>query len=905
MLLPLILVICVTFAAFSNVSAIHVDFQFVNSLKNVLDIVGTDVHEHFVDEHARALGQIQNPQHKHFGKRHAFAVQISSDCTNACFQHFLSAFGEDNVDYIHPGFSVAYTTESELANYIGLTQDTKTILSYVPLVPASKISSTASSGCFDFNAQDENAMQDYEERTKVSKLSRTRPLSTTSMIVLKVAPMTPEELASFRETISSLVSEFAGDVDFTNQWDLRLMKPEAVSLLGLKVTAKDADCSKTKTLISRAAELREVIRVERTDEVFTMNRWVKPLGESFTDTNQAITVQGSLTGKGQIIGISDTGLDMSSCYFSDPNVAAPYSTPANPTKNLAHRKVIQYITFVDNSDDSVGHGTHVCGTAAGSPLQNYGDFMKYSGIAADAKIAFFDIGPSSGSISPPSDVAADLLQVQYNAGARIFANSWGSAPAAGKKSNYDSRCQNIDQWLFNHQDAFVAFAAGNEGDAGAGTVTSPGGAKNILTVGASLSSNDCFKAFPNSVPDGVDDNFNPSKLAYFSSQGPMLDGRIKPDLTAVGWWVSSAKATPGNTGSSNAQCNVQTLQGTSMATPAAGGFAAIVRQYLVDGYYPYGTPTASNKVVPMGALIKAILIHSAQQLTGSVKVNPNSGATTVQTLPSLPYPSSQQGYGRIQLNTVLNFGKPQSCSSGVCQPNNPLSLYLIGGNSTNAIVPAAAFTAVGVKQYYFKTGSAAGPVRITMTYYDYKYTGSSFTSASNMMNTLQLTAVSCGSGTVTGLDVNGGSCSTPGSVLYPSLTTIGTTVQMIDIQNAPPNTVYQIQVQCASLIAATKLQPFAVVATQNVISFPPGPNDNPYAPYSLSSGGSVASYINESAAIIISVFAVICVILLILAVIIYRAHKRADQLEKDEINAAVESLARRHREAQLSAAGEM
>lgn len=42
----------------------------------------------------------------------------------------------------------------------------------------------------------------------------------------------------------------------------------------------------------------------------------------------------NLTGRGQIIGIADSGLDVDSCFFHDPEVAIPFDKT-----NYSHRKV--------------------------------------------------------------------------------------------------------------------------------------------------------------------------------------------------------------------------------------------------------------------------------------------------------------------------------------------------------------------------------------------------------------------------------------------------------------------------------------------------------------------------------------------------------------------------------------
>ena len=81
--------------------------------------------------------------------------------------------------------------------------------------------------------------------------------------------------------------------------------------------------------------------------------------ESGTYDNAALLIADQLGGVNQIIGISDTGLDLNSVYFFD-NVTI---TPDAASANTQHRKVVSYSTKVDAtccdfSDVLDGHGTH-------------------------------------------------------------------------------------------------------------------------------------------------------------------------------------------------------------------------------------------------------------------------------------------------------------------------------------------------------------------------------------------------------------------------------------------------------------------------------------------------------------------------------------------------------------------
>jgi serine protease AprX len=97
----------------------------------------------------------------------------------------------------------------------------------------------------------------------------------------------------------------------------------------------------------------------------------------------------------------------------------------------------------------------------------------------------------------------------------------------------------------------VVTAMGNEGngDGITGTLSTPGDADSVISVGAVRYTN----------PDS-------GKLASFSSTGPTNDGRTKPDVVAPG--VGVAVATRDG--------QFMTANGTSCATPLAAGVAALV-----------------------------------------------------------------------------------------------------------------------------------------------------------------------------------------------------------------------------------------------------------------------------------------------------------------------------------------
>ena len=511
----------------------------------------------------------------------------------------------------------------------------------------------------------------------------------------------------------------------------------------------------------------------------------------------------ALDGSGQIVGVADTGLDMSSCFFSDPGKSVPYNTI-----DQTHRKVVQYQTRTTTNQDSfedysLGHGTHVAGSVAGYAGAAQTASLPYRGSAYNAKIAFYDFGVGEGSLLS-TDAQDDIFPPGYQAGARIHSNSWGAVENPGY---YSLEARGVDEYAHDKMDFLPMFAASNDGSEGLISVRAPATGKNTLAVGASnndyrsaeeaesmnfftltigtsvytgrrgtigaratgasttapiayFSSISCTsysgasgaiavlraasssattctragqaKAAQDSgalavilltssrvsgsesgvtIPVGsistsdqsaliaadgssatfadadkpnlsADTSYSKNNLACFSSRGPTLDGRYKPDLTAPGNPVISAYS---NGESDVALCGlagVAPLQGTSMATPLAAGAAAQVRQYLVDGYHPTGAAVSGNAVpTPTAALVKAFLLQSTVSHTGFVQIDCSDTATRSFSSMSLDEKRYYEGYGHIQLDKVLHQASPSAGSISTLFEDNKTGLST-GAHST-------------------------------------------------------------------------------------------------------------------------------------------------------------------------------------------------------------------------------
>ena len=125
----------------------------------------------------------------------------------------------------------------------------------------------------------------------------------------------------------------------------------------------------------------------------------------------------------------------------------------------------------------------------------------------------------------------------------------------------------IDGWLASSDYGYF-----QEGDA-ASTVAEPGNAHRVITVGAYITRNRWQSQLGEQVSE-----YRLYELAPFSSHGPTRDGRIKPDLTAPGAWILSARSADAYVyGGFLAPDGIHRyMAGTSMAAPHVTGVCALL-----------------------------------------------------------------------------------------------------------------------------------------------------------------------------------------------------------------------------------------------------------------------------------------------------------------------------------------
>ncbi|MBD0317893.1 MAG: S8 family serine peptidase [Thermoleophilia bacterium] len=195
--------------------------------------------------------------------------------------------------------------------------------------------------------------------------------------------------------------------------------------------------------------------------------------------------------------------------------------------------------------DADGHGTHVAASIAGDGEAR--PDRLYRGVAPGAALVGVRVLGRDGS-GTLSDVVAGLQWVvahRATYGIEVLNLSLG---AAGCASGTDAVSAAVNNAVAAGLVAVVA--AGNEGP-GACTIGLPAAAANAITVGAM-----------------ADLGAGGFRLASFSSRGPTLDGRRKPDVLAPGVSITSAAR--------GTATGYVTYSGTSMAAPFVAGVALLM-----------------------------------------------------------------------------------------------------------------------------------------------------------------------------------------------------------------------------------------------------------------------------------------------------------------------------------------
>lgn len=307
-----------------------------------------------------------------------------------------------------------------------------------------------------------------------------------------------------------------------------------------------------------------------------------------------------LDGTGVTIGIVDSGIDVDHPAF------------AGRIRDLAGGK-------------KSWHGTAMAGLAAGryEEERDENGFLYGLGVAPAADLLAQDRFASPDEIcrqtvteAGPSGVPGTVQNNSFGKGTRNPMD-YGSEEAL-----YDRRVRDADPGGPTSKPLTICFAAGNEGRKG---LTRPAGAKNVIVVGSSsvyrprdggIEAESIDEVYPGNYDTGF----------YASSLGNCGDGRIRPHVVAPGQWAATA-----NYGCQPGERKYLSRRltwggGSSGATAVTSGACALLIQW-------WRRETGSD---PSPAMLRALVVNGA-----------------IDTGDGGPIPNSRQGWGRLNLESVI------------------------------------------------------------------------------------------------------------------------------------------------------------------------------------------------------------------------------------------------------------
>ncbi|WP_264510975.1 S8 family peptidase [Flavobacterium sp. N1719] len=276
---------------------------------------------------------------------------------------------------------------------------------------------------------------------------------------------------------------------------------------------------------------------------------------------------------GGVLGLNVTGSGMTVGVWDSEKV------------RTTHNELTGRVTAMDNATVLNTHATHVTGTIIATGAVN----LNRRGFAYQAQARTYDF---SGDIGEMNGFAGEGFLVSNHSYGLVASNL--SNYMFGQ---YTSQSYSTDEVLYNYPYYQIVKSAGNDRGTttlsqvqqkqGYDLLTGMSCAKNVLTVAAVEV--DLDYTGPESVI-----------MATFSNYGPTDDGRIKPDIAAMGVMVNSCIST------SDAAYGF--LSGTSMSSPAITGLITLLQKHYSN---------LNNGNFMLSSSVRTLLCQSAREAGGN------------------------------------------------------------------------------------------------------------------------------------------------------------------------------------------------------------------------------------------------------------------------------------------------
>lgn len=355
---------------------------------------------------------------------------------------------------------------------------------------------------------------------------------------------------------------------------------EVNALGGSVIHAEDSD-----VLVTVELDAAQLAAIAGLSEVLWIDRWT-PASDDMDIVRQTgganmIEATYGFTGQGVRGEVMDGNVLTTHISLQSP----PMILTSSVSGSMSHGTPVSGIIFGDGTDDA---------GATGLAPSAQGFFSSYTTVSNRAAHTASLLGPS--------------IQASFQS------NSWGNAVT----TQYTSLSSQLDTILFNN-DITLTQSQSNQGSQNS---RPQAWAKNIISVGG-------LNHYGNT--NDADDCW-----CGYASRGPAADGRIKPDIAL---YYDNIYTT-----SSMSDDSYGSFCCTSAATPSVAGHIALMLQMwhegVITGYGASGETVFESR--PSSALVKALLVHSAQQWTISGGVDSDRDRF-------------RQGWGRPSLVNLHNM----------------------------------------------------------------------------------------------------------------------------------------------------------------------------------------------------------------------------------------------------------
>jgi len=175
-------------------------------------------------------------------------------------------------------------------------------------------------------------------------------------------------------------------------------------------------------LLRQQPEVREVF----VDEIYQLDTDVSPefIGINQVWDGSAVPIGPGAKGAGTIVGVIDTGINMSHPSFAETTPLDPYVyvnpygagvykglCASNPSTHTCNDKLLGAYDYVGGGDghDTLDHGSHTASTSAGNRISiNYGGAqVVLSGMAPNAQVISYKVCDASGCATSASTAAVN------------------------------------------------------------------------------------------------------------------------------------------------------------------------------------------------------------------------------------------------------------------------------------------------------------------------------------------------------------------------------------------------------------------------------------------------------------------------------------------------------------------